>query len=213
MLWCVRSPCDVFTTLKPRGRGREQAQQSGPCDPESSVQHGCNFGRKNRHWPKQGWGLSSLPVAPCLTALKHFGHYIGLRPFHTDYMYLLVWYSLDTTSRGIYDSDSSLGSSAQQSHRVSLSELPHLELSFDLKLSSAKPKRSSAHLCSSAPLYGSNDKAGVFMGVVTQRKGHGETARKQRGSGEYSASEDNAAKNISESRMHEQDNNGRRQYG
>ena len=51
------------------------------------------------------------------------------------------------------------------------------------------------------------------MGVVTQRKGHGETAGKQRGSGEYSASEDKAAKNISESRMHEQNNNGRRQYG
>ena len=51
------------------------------------------------------------------------------------------------------------------------------------------------------------------MGVVTQRKGHGEAAGEQRGSGEYSASEDNAAKNISESRMHEQDNNGRRQYG
>ena len=48
------------------------------------------------------------------------------------------------------------------------------------------------------------------MGVVTQRKGHGETAGKQRGSGEYSASEDNAAKNISESRMHKQNNNGRR---
>ena len=51
------------------------------------------------------------------------------------------------------------------------------------------------------------------MGVVTQRKGHGEAAGEQRGSGEYSASEDNAAKNISESRMREQDNNGRRQYG
>ena len=104
-------------------------------------------------------------------------------------------------SRGIYDSDCStlpnrplvrcgriqclstlsLGFTAQQSQRVSLSELPHLELSFVLKLSSAKPKRSSAHLCSSAQLYGSNDKAGVFMGVVTQRKGHGETAGKQRG--------------------------------
>ena len=51
------------------------------------------------------------------------------------------------------------------------------------------------------------------MGVVTQRKGHEETAGKQRGSGEYSASEVNAVKNISESRMHEQNNNGRRQYG
>ena len=51
------------------------------------------------------------------------------------------------------------------------------------------------------------------MGVVAQRKGHGETAGKQRGLEEYSASEDNAAKNISESRMHEQNNNGRRQYG
>ena len=35
---------------------------------------------------------------------------------------------------------------------------------------------------------------------------------KQRGSGEYSASEDNVAKNISESRTHEQHNNDRRQY-
>ena len=51
------------------------------------------------------------------------------------------------------------------------------------------------------------------MGVVTQREGHGETAGKQQGSGEYSVSEDNAAKNISESRMHEQNNNSRRQYG
>ena len=48
---------------------------------------------------------------------------------------------------------------------------------------------------------------------MTQRKGHGETAGKQLGSGEYRASEDNAAKNISESRMHEQNNNARRQYG
>ena len=78
----------------------------------------------------------------------------------------------------------SLGFTAQQSQRVSLSEFPHLELSFVLKLSSAKPKRSpelkrsSAHLCSGAQLlvYSSNDKAGVFTGVVTQRKGHGETA-------------------------------------
>ena len=89
---------------------------------------------------------------------------------------MCLWNSLGTTSRGIYDSDSSLGSSAQQSHRVSLSELPDLELSFVLKLSSAKRspelKRSSAHLCSSAQFYGSNDKAGVFMGVVTQREGH-----------------------------------------
>ena len=89
-----------------------------------------------------------------------------------------MWYSLVTTSRGIYDSDSNLGSSAQQSHRVSLSdyaELPHLELSFVLKLSSAKPKRSPELKRSSAHLYGSNDKAGEFMGVVTQRTGHGET--------------------------------------
>ena len=57
------------------------------------------------------------------------------------------------------------------------------------------------------------NKPGVFMGVVTQRKGHGETAGKQRGSEQYSAPEDNVAKNISESRMHEQNNNGRRQYG
>ena len=145
-----------------------------------------------------------------------------------------MWNSSVTTSREIYDSDSystlpkrplvrcnqiqclstlSLGFLAQQSQRVSLSELPHLELSFVLKLSSAKPKRSSAHLCSSAHLYGSNDKAGVFMGVVTQRKRYGETAGKQRGSGEYSASEDNTAKNISESRMHEKNNIGRCQYG
>ena len=48
---------------------------------------------------------------------------------------------------------------------------------------------------------------------LTTRIMHGETVGKQRGSGEYSASEDNAAKNISESRMHEQNNNGRRQYG
>ena len=54
---------------------------------------------------------------------------------------------------------------------------------------------------------------GYLWGFVTQRKGHGETAGKQRGSGEYSASEDNAAKNISESSMHEENNNGRRQYG
>ena len=51
------------------------------------------------------------------------------------------------------------------------------------------------------------------MGVATQREGHGETAVKQRGSGECSTSEDKAAKNISESRMHEQNNTGRRQYG
>ena len=51
------------------------------------------------------------------------------------------------------------------------------------------------------------------MGVAAQRKGHGEAAGKQRGSGECSASENKAAKNISESRMHEQNNNGRRQYG
>ena len=38
-------------------------------------------------------------------------------------------------------------------------------------------------------------------GVATQRKGHGETAGKQRSSGECSASEDNAAKTIIESRM------------
>ena len=40
---------------------------------------------------------------------------------------MCVWNSLGTTSRGIYDSDSSLGSSAQQSRRVSLSELPDLD--------------------------------------------------------------------------------------
>ena len=54
---------------------------------------------------------------------------------------------------------------------------------------------------------------GYLWGFVEQRKGHGETAGKQRGSGEYSASEDNAAKNISESRMHEENNDGRRPYG
>ena len=66
------------------------------------------------------------------------------------YWHTYVWYSSDTTSREIYDSDSStlpkgplvrynqiqclstlsLGSTAQQSQRASLSELPHLELSF-----------------------------------------------------------------------------------
>ena len=67
-------------------------------------------------------------------------------------VYVHVWYSLVTTSRGIYDSDSSFSSSTQQSHRVSLSELPHLELSFDLKLSSAKPKRSPELKCSTLSL-------------------------------------------------------------
>ena len=41
------------------------------------------------------------------------------------------------------------------------------------------------------------------MGVVVRRKGHGETG-KERGSGECCPSQDKSAKNISESRMHEQ---------
>ena len=52
-------------------------------------------------------------------------------------------------------------------------------------------------------------KQGYLWGLQGNVKG----TEKQRGSGECSASEDIAAKNISESRMHEQNNNGRRQYG
>ena len=83
-----------------------------------------------------------------------------------------VRYSSDITSREIYDSDSStlikrplvrcnqiqclstlsLGFTAQQSQRRSLSELPHLELSFVRKPSSAKPKRSSAQALTSTVL-------------------------------------------------------------
>ena len=91
-----------------------------------------------------------------------------------------MWYSLGTTSREIYDSDSSLGSSAQQSQRVSLPELPHLEISFVLKLSSAKPKRSSAHLCSSAQALTSTVlmiKLGYLWGLWHNVKG----TEKQRG--------------------------------
>ena len=51
------------------------------------------------------------------------------------------------------------------------------------------------------------------MGIALQCKRHGETAGKQWGSGECSASDYKSAKNINESRMHEQNNNGKRQYG
>ena len=54
---------------------------------------------------------------------------------------------------------------------------------------------------------------GYLWGLWHNVKG----TEKQRGNSgareSIAASEDNAAKNISESRMHEENNNGRRQYG
>ena len=96
--------------------------------------------------------LNTLPRPPAHGTAAPFGprRMSRIVVLYSTVVLVVVWYSSDTTSREIYDSDSgtlpkrplvrcnqiqclstlSLGFTAHQSQKVSLSELPHLELSF-----------------------------------------------------------------------------------